>query len=96
MDKETLQEELDNVNDRISYINNNEDDVIQDKLNELQTHIDRTQPRDTQEGNISMNEHLQNVKSTVEDDPDGYINDILNKLQSRKTELEERINSLEE
>ena len=64
------------LSDLMIYIENDEEGFINSKLLELQNFINIIPIRNTKEGNISMNEHLSNVKNNIELNTPSFINNI--------------------
>jgi len=83
------QKRIEEIDYSLAEVDKNPGKYIQDKLNKLEEDIAKLPDRKPKhKNNITMKEHLQNIKKDVVLNPDKYINDYKSKLLLIRKELE--------
>lgn len=92
------QKTLDDVNDRIQTFTNkaSRDEWISNRISLLNEKINKRPDRQPQkEGNITMKQHLQNMKKELEEEPEKFVERVVGRLQEEKQRLEIQIEELD-
>jgi len=68
---------------RLYMLETEPDGVVEDKINSLEEKIPDLSYHDTEEGNICMKEHLENILTRLKEEPDSWIADEIAKIERR-------------
>ena len=95
MSDEIIQEEkslsLQRINEELSIFKNKKtaDEWVNNRKSLLQQKIDKRPDKEpVHKGNITMKQHLQNLKKELDDEPDKVVARLVSKLEKTKSDLE--------
>jgi hypothetical protein len=92
-DKQWLESELEKVNVQIAEISDTPDTFIQQRLNEIDFHLQRVPQKEAPKGTISMHTHLEQLKERIKADPIAEVSKKLDQLNQVKINLEAAIDA---
>ena len=82
---------LKRINDDLNFFKNkkNVDEWVNNRKSLLQQKIDKRPDKEpVHKGNITMKQHLQNLKKELDDEPDKVVARLVSKLEKTKSDLE--------